>query len=100
MEPLIQEEEEYSSYDEYEDEQQVPGQHQPQQRDWGSPFGSTVIRTHKTKGTKKKRIKRSGTLSLNMTRNYGLKSGWGKQEGFRELIQNLSSPSLFPHAIA
>jgi hypothetical protein len=38
---------------------------------------------------KKERIKRTGLVGLNMTRNYGRKSGWGVREGIRELIQNL-----------
>ena len=38
---------------------------------------------------KKERIQRRGRVPLNMTRNYGRKSGWGVREGIRELIQNL-----------
>ena len=56
-----------------------------------NPFG----RTRKTYGNreptfqKKERIKRSGRVPLNMTMNYGRRSGWGVREGIRELIQNL-----------
>lgn len=38
---------------------------------------------------KKERIQRSGWVNLNLTKNYGLASGWGLREGIRELMQNL-----------
>lgn len=99
-----QDDDEYSSdEEEYDDDEEQPQhmpaqpqpqQHQPQQPQqlpWqaGNPYGSTVVRKHKTQGFKKERIKRQGLFPLNMTRNYTLKSEWGAQEGFRELIQNL-----------
>jgi hypothetical protein len=105
MEPISNEpinEDEYSSDEEYDDVEEEQGmargkatqpqQQQPPQPRGGNPYGSTVIRQHKTQGLKKERIKRRGLFALNMTRNYGIKSGWGEQEGFRELIQNLYSP--------
>jgi len=33
-------------------------------------------------------------VPLNLTRGYGVRSGWGAQDGFRELIQNLYITNL------
>lgn len=38
---------------------------------------------------KKPRIQRSGNVPLNLSRNYGQRSGWDIRQGIRELIQNL-----------
>ena len=53
-----------------------------------NPFGGT-INAYENEFRKKERIERRGRIPLNMTRNYGRKSGWGVREGIRELIQNL-----------
>lgn len=37
----------------------------------------------------KERVQRTGWVNLNLTKNYGLASGWGVREGIRELMQNL-----------
>ena len=39
------------------------------------------------------RKRHEGYQILNLTHNYGLKSGWGPSQGLRELIQNLYPPS-------
>jgi len=51
-----------------------------------NPFGTR---------TTKERIRRRGLFPLNLTSNYGRKSGWGVREGIRELLQNLY-PLLLP----
>jgi len=48
-----------------------------------NPYG-----TRTTKG----KIRRRGLIQLNLTSNYGGKSGWGVREGIRELLQNLYFP--------
>ena len=74
-------EDEYSEedYDESDEEEHL------------NPFGGTTTsyKTGESTFPKKERIKRKGRVPLNMTRNYGRKSGWGVREGIRELIQNL-----------
>jgi len=57
------------------------------------PFGNNTRRTIQN-GKPKERIRRTGKVPLNLTRNYGLKSGWGMSQGFRELIQNLYKHSF------
>jgi hypothetical protein len=92
-------EEEYSSDEDYEDDEDAPPpQHAssrpPQQQH--TPYGSTVVRRHKTDpGRTKEKIQHNGTISLYISRNYAMRAGWGAQEGFRELIQNLYPPPLF-----
>ena len=56
-----------------------------------NPFGRTTKANKNGESTfpKKERIKRTGRVPLNMTRNYGRRSGWGVRQGIRELIQNL-----------
>ena len=56
-----------------------------------NPFGRTTKAYKNGESTfpKKERIKRKGLFPLNLTKNYGRKSGWGIREGIRELIQNL-----------
>lgn len=55
---------------------------------WGGTTYSNGSRKYSSH-SKKDRIQRKGRVPLNMTRNYGKKSGWGAREGVRELIQNL-----------
>jgi hypothetical protein len=59
-------------------------------------FGGTTRAYENGESTlpKKERIKRKGRVPLNLTRNYGRKSGWGERQGFRELIQNLYIPNI------
>jgi len=56
------------------------------------PFGSNTQRTNQN-GEPRERIRRTGKMPLNMTRNY-VQSGWGMSQGFRELIQNLYKHSF------
>ena len=66
------------------DESEIEDAHNP----WGtstkesSKQGQPIAR-------KKERIRRTGRIPLNLTENYGLRSGWGIHQGIRELIQNL-----------
>jgi len=77
--------EEYSSdYSGSDSDDSVDGPH---------PFGNNTQRTIQN-GKPKERIRRTGKVPLNLTRNYGLKSGWGMSQGFRELIQNLYKHSF------
>ena len=57
-----------------------------------NPWGETT-KSKKGQGSSsgipKERLRRKGKIPLNMTKNYGKKSGWGFRQGIRELIQNL-----------
>ena len=49
--------------------------------------------------TTKERIRRRGNIPLNLTSDYGRRSGWGVREGIRELLQNLYPSSPIFHLI-
>ena len=53
--------------------------------------GEEGLNPYGTRATKEK-IRRRGFIPLNLTSNYGRKSGWGVREGIRELLQNLYLP--------
>lgn len=58
-----------------------------------SPVVSHPFRHNQDKQPKE-RIRRTGKIPLNLTSEFGLNSGWGMKEGFRELIQNLYKHSF------
>jgi len=84
----------YSSDEDYEDEEDQAiasrSQGQPQ-----NPYGTTVIRRHRAHQQRtREQTKRTGLVSLNLSKGYGVPSGWKTQDGFRELIQNLYNTNL------
>lgn len=71
--------------DEYEsDESEIEDEHNP----WGASKKESSGQG-RPNARKKERIRRRGRIPLNLTQNYGLRSGWGVRQGIRELIQNL-----------